>query len=185
MATLAVAEQLYDALIVWKNQGSITVTTTSQPFFSLFSPGIATGTIASSSSTFSSLTTAIKNYADSFVAVVAKYTPSGGGLSEQYSRSNGSPLSAVDLTWSYAALLTAYDARNGVVPASWGAGGLTVPTTCSGGGSGGGGGSGTVPITFNVQATTVFGGAPSNFKKRSMILCLIETHRKHLPDRVY
>lgn len=129
------------------------------------------------------MTTAIKNYADSFVAVVAKYTPSGGGLSEQYSRSNGSPLSAVDLTWSYAALLTAYDARNGVVPASWGAKGLTVPTTCSGGGGGGGGG--TVPITFNVQATTVFGGAVPNFKQRPMILRLIETHRKHLPDRVY
>lgn len=129
------------------------------------------------------MTTAIKNYADSFVAVVAKYTPSGGGLSEQYSRSNGSPLSAVDLTWSYAALLTAYDARNGVVPASWGAKGLTVPTTCSGGGGGGGGG--TVPITFNVQATTVLGGASSNFKQRPMILRLIETHRKHLPDRVY
>ncbi len=154
---MAVAEQLYDALIVWKKQGSITVTATSQPFFSLFSPGIATGTIISSSSTFNTLTTAIKNYADSFVAVVAKSTPSGGGLAEQYSRSNGSPLSAVDLTWSYAALLTAYGARNGVIPASWGAKGLTVPTTCSRGGGGGSGG--TIPVTFNVQATTVFGGA--------------------------
>lgn len=157
LATLAVAEQLYDALIVWKKQGSIQVTAVSQPFFSLFSSGIQTGTIPSSSATFNSLTTAIKNYADSFVAVVAKYTPSGGGLAEQYSRSNGSPISAVDLTWSYAALLTANGARNGVVPASWGASGLAVPTTCSGGGGGGGGGGNTVSVTFNVNATTVFG----------------------------
>ncbi|KAF9453974.1 carbohydrate-binding module family 20 protein [Macrolepiota fuliginosa MF-IS2] len=157
LTTLAVAEQLYDSLIVWKQQGSITITATSQPFFALFSPGIATGTISSSSSTFNSLTAAIENYADSFVAVVAKFTPSGGGLAEQYSRSNGAPVSAVDLTWSYAALLTAFGARNGVVPASWGAKGLTVPTTCSGNTGGGSGGGGTVSITFNVQATTVFG----------------------------
>ncbi|KAF8893880.1 glucoamylase [Infundibulicybe gibba] len=144
LTTLAVAEQLYDALI---------------PFFSVFSPGVATGTYASTTATFSTLTTAIKNYADSFVAVVAKFTPSGGGLAEQYSRSNGVPVSAVDLTWSYAALLTANGARSGVVPASWGASGLTVPSTCSSGGgsSGGGGGGGTVAVTFNVQATTVFG----------------------------
>ncbi|GLB37373.1 putative 1,4-alpha-D-glucan glucohydrolase [Lyophyllum shimeji] len=155
LATLAVAEQLYDALIVWKQQGSIDVTALSQPFFANLSPGIAIGTYPSSSATFTTLTAAVKEYADSFVAVVAKYTPSGGGLSEQYSRSNGAPTSAADLTWSYAALLTANGARNGMVPTSWGAKGLTVPTTCQRGGSGGGGG--TVAVSFNVQATTVFG----------------------------
>lgn len=49
------------------------------------------------------------------------YTPSSGALAEQYSRSDGTPLSAVDLTWSYAAFLTANAARNAVMPASWGA----------------------------------------------------------------
>lgn len=156
LTTLSVAEQLYDALIVWKQQGSITVTATSQPFFSLFSSGIATGTYASSSSTFITLTTGIKAYADSFVTVVAKYTPSSGGLAEQYTRSVGTPTSAVDLTWSYAALLSANGARNGYVPPSWGAAGLTVPTTCQRGNNGGG--AGTVAVTFNVQATTVWGG---------------------------
>ncbi|KAF8070416.1 glycoside hydrolase family 15 protein [Lyophyllum atratum] len=155
LATLAVAEQLYDALIVWKQLGSISVTSISQPFFANLYPGIAVGTYASSSAAFTTLTTAVKNYADSFVAVVAKYTPSGGGLAEQYSRSNGAPVSAVDLTWSYAALLTAVDARSGVVPKSWGASGLTVPTACQR--SAGGGGGGTVAVSFNVQATTTFG----------------------------
>jgi glucoamylase len=148
LATLAVAEQLYDSLIVWKQQNFLAVTATSQPFFDVFSPGIATGTYVSSTSTYTTLIAAIQNYADGFVAVVAKYTPTGGGLSEQYSRDDGSPLSAVDLTWSYAALLTASDTRQGIVPASWGAKGLTVPSSCSA----------SVTVNFNVQATTVYGG---------------------------
>ncbi|KAF8637794.1 hypothetical protein AX17_002564 [Amanita inopinata Kibby_2008] len=156
LTTLAVAEQLYDALIVWKTQGSIQVTSVSQPFFSAFSSGISTGTYNSTSSTFNTLTSAIKTYADSFVAIVAKYTPSNGGLAEQYDRNTGKPTSAADLTWSYASLLTSYFARNGVASASWGAAGLTVPATCSRSSGGSGGSSGTVAFTFNERATTVF-----------------------------
>ncbi|KAI0069719.1 glucoamylase [Panus rudis PR-1116 ss-1] len=155
LTTFAVAEQLYDALIVWDSQGSLDVTDTSLAFFRQFSSSIATGTYAKGSSTYSTLTTAIKNFADGFVAVNAKYTPSGGGLAEQFSRSNGLPVSAVDLTWSYASALTAFGARNGVTPASWGAAGLTVPASCQRGPGGGNGN--TVAVTFNVQATTVFG----------------------------
>ncbi|KAI9059251.1 carbohydrate-binding module family 20 protein [Trametes sanguinea] len=79
------------------------------------------------------------------------YTPADGGLAEQFSRSDGTPLSAVDLTWSYAAALTAFAARDGKTYGSWGAAGLKVPASCSGGGGA------TVAVTFNVQATTVFG----------------------------
>lgn len=148
------AEQLYDALIVWNQQGSLNVTSTSLAFFQTFSSSVTVGTYASTTSTFTTLTVAIKTFADGFVATVAEYTPSGGGLAEQYSRSDGTPLSAVDLTWSYASALTAFDARAGVIPASWGAEGLSLPTTCSSSS----GGAGTVAVTFNVQATTVFGG---------------------------
>jgi glucoamylase len=108
----------------------------------------------------------VKIFADSFVAVVAKYTPSGGGLAEQYSRSNGVPVSAVDLTWSYAALLTTVGARQGVVPPSWGAKGLTVPATCT---RSGGGGGGTVAVTLKVQATTTFGGESFTFCRQTVI----------------
>jgi glucoamylase len=149
LATLAVAEQLYDALIVWNQQQSLTITAISQPFFAVFLPDIATGTYTSSTSTYTNLLAAIEIYADSFVAVVARYTPSGGGLSEQFNKNDGSPLSAVDLSWNYAAVLTVFDARQGIVPASWGAKDLT---TCSGGSGR------TVAVTFNVQATTTFGG---------------------------
>ncbi|TFK62257.1 glucoamylase [Pluteus cervinus] len=147
LTTLAVAEQLYDALIVWNQQGSITVTSISQPFFSLFFPSIATGTYTSSSSTFATLVNAIQIYADGFVAIVAEFTPLNGGLSEQFV---GTPVSANDLTWSYAAMLSVAGARNGFIPPSWGAEGLTVPSTCQRQGP-------TVSFTFNVQATTVFG----------------------------
>jgi glucoamylase len=157
LTTLAVAEQLYDALTVWKKQGSLNVTATSLPFFQNIVPSAAVGTYASTTTTYTTLTNAVKTYADSFVAVVAKYTPADGSLAEQYTRGAGTPTSAADLTWSYASLLTAVGARNGFVPASWGAKGLTVPTQCqrSGGGNPGGG---SIAVTFNVQATTVFGG---------------------------
>ncbi|KAE9408659.1 glucoamylase [Gymnopus androsaceus JB14] len=156
LTTLAVAEQLYDALIVWKAQGSLNVTSHSLSFFQLFDSSVAVGTYASSTSTFTTLTTGVQNYADGFVAKVAQFTPAGGSLSEQYSKTNGAQVSAVDLTWSYAATLTAFDARAGTVTASWGAAGLTSSCSTASGG-GGGSSSGTVEVTFNVDATTVFG----------------------------
>ncbi|KAF5388878.1 hypothetical protein D9757_005599 [Collybiopsis confluens] len=156
LTTLAVSEQLYDALIVWDQQKSLSVTSISLPFFQLFDSGVTVGTYASTSATFTTLTNGIKAYADGFVAVVAKFTPKTGSLSEQYSKSDGSQVSAVDLTWSYAATLTAFDARAGISATSWGAQGLTSTCSISTGG-GGGGSSGTVAVTFNVQATTVFG----------------------------
>lgn len=155
LTTLAVAEQLYDAITVWNAQGSLNVTSLSQPFFAQFQSDIAVGTYDSSSSTFTSLISSVQSFADGFVSIVSKYTPSSGGLSEQYSKSDGTQTSAADLTWSYAATLTAFQARDGFKSASWGAAGLTVPSTCSTGGSGSGGS--TVSVTFNVDATTVFG----------------------------
>ena len=97
----------------------------------------------------------IKTYADGFVAIVAKYTPADGGLSEQFTKDTGAPLSAVDLTWSYASALTAFDARADVPVESWGADGLVVPMVC-----------GTNPgpmstLTFQVHAETIFGGKSS------------------------
>ncbi|CEL55684.1 glucoamylase [Rhizoctonia solani AG-1 IB] len=156
LCTTAAAEQLYNALYSWNKQGSIAITATSLDFFKQLYSSAAVGTFASSTTQYTAITTAVKTYADGFLAIVQQYQGSGGALAEQFSRSNGSPLSAADLTWSYAASLTAFDARASKVPASWGASGLTVPSTCSTGGGGGGGG-GTVSASFTVTATTVFG----------------------------
>ena len=98
--TLAAAELLYDALYQWQKLGSLTVTSTSLAFFKDFSSSVAAETYASSSTMYSTLTTAIRKYADGYMSIVETYTPSNGALAEQYSRSNGAPLSAGDLTWS-------------------------------------------------------------------------------------
>lgn len=130
--TLAAAEQLYDALYQWKTLGSLTITTISLPFFRDFCSTVNTGTYASTSKTYNSLTTSIKTYADGYIAIVQKYTPTSGALAEQFSRANGTPLSAVDLTWSYASFLTVAARRAGQVPASWGSSTAnTFPSVCS------------------------------------------------------
>ncbi|KAJ6103205.1 Glycoside hydrolase family 13 [Penicillium sp. IBT 16267x] len=133
LATLAAAEQLYDALYQWNKQGSLAVTQTSLPFFQALVSSAVTGDYSSSSSTYSSLTSAVKTYADEFVSIVQQYTPSNGSLAEQFTRDNGVPTSAGDLTWSYAAFLTAGDRRAGTVPSSWGASSANqVPSQCQG-----------------------------------------------------
>lgn len=74
----------------------------------------------------------MKSYADGYVLIVQKYTPSNGALAEQFDKSDGSPVSAADLTWSYASFLTMAAARDNVLPASWGAGSAhQVPSMCS------------------------------------------------------
>ena len=43
---------------------------------------------------------------DAFVARVRALTPEDGSLSEQVDRATGAPISARDLTWSYAAFVS-------------------------------------------------------------------------------
>lgn len=134
LTTLVAAELLYDALYQWDKQGQVNVTETSLPFFKDLSSNVTTGSYAKSSSAYESLTSAVKTYADGFISVVQEYTPDGGALAEQYSRDQGTPVSASDLTWSYAAFLSAVGRRNGTVPASWGSSTANaVPSQCSGG----------------------------------------------------
>ena len=164
--------------MVWQQQGYITVTSTSLAFFDQLSPSIQVGNYSSSTTTFCSLIAAIQTYADGFLAINEKYTPSNGGLSEQYNKNDGTPLSAYDLTWSFASTLTAFAARQGTVPVSWGAKGLVVPSTCSPNAGP------TVQVTFNVIATTQFGGVylsiPIQMKSE-----LIKIKREYLSNWVY
>lgn len=134
-------------------------------------PSVAIGTYDSSSSTYITLMTAIKRYADGYVGIVETYTPSNGSLAEQFSRNDGTPLSAIDLTWSYASFLTAVARRSGQMPASWGEPTAnTVPSTCSATSAQGTYSTPTataplppcttvssVAITFNVAESTTFG----------------------------
>ena len=147
-------EQLHLALSTWSKLGAIEVTATSLPFFQLFIPSITPSVHASNSSTYSTLISAISEYADSFIAIAANYTPASGALSEQYNRVNGVPISAADFTWSYASLLTLADARDGTASKDsrkfgnkWGAKGLKLSDTCAYRDGG-------VSVTFYVNATT-------------------------------
>lgn len=150
------------------------MTSISLEFFSQFASNISTGTYTSNSSEYSQLTSAIKSFADGFVAVAANYTPSNGGLAEQFDKGTGQPLSAADLTWSYASVLTAAASRAGVKPASWGAEGLAVPSKCVAYPGP------VITATFNVNATTVFGGTCTLWCT-SWVSSTNDVPREHLP----
>lgn len=129
--TLAAAEQVYDAIYVWKAQGSITVTSTSLAFFQDLVSGVTAGTYDSSSSTFESIIDAASTFADGFIEIVSTYAGDGGALAEQFSKTDGTPESAAHLTWSYSAFLSAAARRDGVVPESWSSqSSVSLPGTC-------------------------------------------------------
>ncbi|PLN80393.1 Glucoamylase [Aspergillus taichungensis] len=131
LCTLAAAEQLYDALYQWNQQGGLTISNVSLPFFKDICSSAATGTFSSSSTMYTSIASAVKTYADGFMSIAQTYSHSNGSMGEQFSKSDGSQTSARDLTWSYAALLTANNRRNAVMPAGWGVKLATsVPSMC-------------------------------------------------------
>ena len=122
VTTLAAAEQLYLARLQWQDQEQLTIDETSLPFFRDLLPRISIGTYRSrpNSATFKSVLSAVQDYADGYMAMVKKYTPSDGDLSEQFSRNNGAPVSTSDSAWSNMAFQTAVDRRNGIRGDSWG-----------------------------------------------------------------
>jgi len=61
----------------------------------------------------------MRTYADSYIAVAQKYTPTEGNLAEQFDKNTGRPDSAADLTWSYASILTVTQPRRGIFPEGW------------------------------------------------------------------
>ena len=131
LCTLAAAEQLYSAVNQWNATGSIIVDNLNAEFFSDLGSNTMNGNYTAGSPEFTRLMTAVRAYADGFVAVFQKYTPDNGALAEQFSRRNNTAISARDLTWSYASFLTMEFARNGTLPQSWGESEANaVPNTC-------------------------------------------------------
>lgn len=175
LTTLSVAEQLYDAIQQWSTINTLTVCETSLPFWKSVYPSAKLGTYRKSQREFNKLLDAVLNYADGFVKIALKYTPSSGALAEQYSRENGTAISARDLTWSYASFITMRGARLSAtseymqVP-SWGAPSAPqIPSSCKPGsvpgvyapalkaGAPPGSGGCTILVTFNVNASTFYG----------------------------
>lgn len=133
LSTLAAAELLYDAIHVWRTQGYIEVTDISLPFFrDLVGPVAKPATFKRGNPKYRALIKAVKKYADGFIAVVEKNTPADGHLAEQFSKTDGAPLSAPDLTWSYASFLSATMRRDGIMPQPWGEEMAPLPDECVG-----------------------------------------------------
>jgi len=134
LITAAAAEFLYDAVAQWKARRSLSVDETSLAFFKELYPAaeIRKYNCGNKHSPFDQIIGAVTAYADSFVAIAQKYTPADGSLSEQFHRDTGAPLSAIDLTWSYAAFVTMSQRRAGNYPSSWGSRKAAAPpATCA------------------------------------------------------
>ncbi|MCV2423887.1 glycoside hydrolase family 15 protein, partial [Paucibacter sp. DJ4R-1] len=111
--------------------GKIQITQLSLPFFQQIYPSAKVGTYSVISKDGLAILFAVRKYADQFVLVNKKFVGPGGSMAEQFDRATGAPTSAVDLTWSYASAITAFDARSFKLPESWGAKNLKAPSgTC-------------------------------------------------------
>ena len=133
LCTLAAAEFLYDAVAQFKAQQSLTVDETNKAFFEDIHPSIQVQsyTPSSANSSFDNILSSMTTYADGFVSLVQKYLPANDSISEQYSRENGTALSAYDLTWSFASFVTMAERRAGYYPTSWNTtAAAPAPSTC-------------------------------------------------------
>lgn len=117
-------------------------------------------------SDFNNILTAITSYADGFVEIARDFTPANGSMSEQFNRTTGEPLSATDLTWSYAAFVTMSQRRAGQFLPSW----LPSPlpsnpqrtnTTCT-----------TTPVARATYAPATAAGAPPSNDRP----CTVQIH---------
>lgn len=109
---MAVAEHHYRAIEEFENRQAITVTRVSQPWFKSLGLSVQPGVYRPSSYEYEIILSAIGKAADSYVRRVMFHLNGSKNMAEQYNRYNGQPLSALNLTWSYASVLTTLHFRN-------------------------------------------------------------------------
>lgn len=110
LCTAALAQYFFTAASEYNAAGKFQVTNTSKDFFDYFAPAadVTVGkTYSRNSAQFNAVVAAFKGWGDSFFRTVKFFTPSTGRLAEEYNRNNGTAQGCPDLTWSYAAFLTA------------------------------------------------------------------------------
>ena len=108
------AELFYRAVLEYQTIGNLTVTNTSQAFFSYYAPAadVTTGqTYSNATVGFQTVMNSLEGWADAFMRRIKYHAPGGGHFNEEYNRNTGVAQGAADLTWSYAAVLTAAFAR--------------------------------------------------------------------------
>jgi glucoamylase len=112
------AELFYRAALFFRTGGSFTVSSTSLPFWQYFAPAAnvtAGQTYSSNDATFSAGISGIEGWADAFMRRIKYHTPADQRLTEEYSRHDGISTGALDLTWSYASVLSAAFARAALI----------------------------------------------------------------------
>ena len=110
LTTAAVAQYFWAASAEYTDAGSITPTNISQSFFDYFTPSanVSIGeTYSSGSAEFTAVIDSLNGWGDAFMRTAKTYTPADGSLAEEYNRNTGVPQGCVDLTWSYASIITA------------------------------------------------------------------------------
>ncbi|KAJ3408449.1 glycoside hydrolase 15 protein [Chytridiales sp. JEL 0842] len=116
LTTAAVAEVAYKAAKSYILNKQVTVTALNRPLFNGPQPAglglsVPLGTFALGTTEFQAVVQGLQAYADKHIRRVKTHGQANYRLSEQYSRVNGAEQGVSDLTWSYAALLTAGQAR--------------------------------------------------------------------------
>jgi len=114
LTTAAMAEFLYRSSTAFSAAGGITVTNTSLPFWTFYAAGqnLTSGaSYKSGSAQFTAMIQGLQGWGDAYIRTVKYYTPANGHLTEEINRDTGVSQGALDLTWSYASVLTAAFAR--------------------------------------------------------------------------
>lgn len=115
ITTAAFAELYYRIGNAYKNEGALVVTKNNIAFLEavLSNEKLSLGQkILSSTHLGLRILSGLHQKGDNFLLIVRKYVGSQGEMAEQFDRNAGVPVSAYDLTWSYASFLAAINFYN-------------------------------------------------------------------------
>ena len=108
----AVAETLYLAATEFESAGIISIDEINTKFFKRILPTSVSGTNLTGTS-MTTVLSGIRKYADDFLAIEQLHVGANYSMAEEFNRTTGVQQGARDLTWSYAAFVSASRARDG------------------------------------------------------------------------
>ncbi|KAI8331494.1 Six-hairpin glycosidase-like protein [Chlamydoabsidia padenii] len=113
LATAAMAELYYGAMMEWREQGRVQVNEINHNFFKQRDPAVELGHVYFvGNQDFDDLLHTLAFEADRFLITIQHHQQDNGALSEQFNRLTGYQQGALDLTWSYASFISALRIRS-------------------------------------------------------------------------
>ena len=109
--------------MTWELIGELQVTDLSLKFFRQFDPNIKVGTYRKGSEVYESLTYALTSWAERTLLFLGDHTPEDYVLPLAIDRTTGDPTGPRGVIHCQSAVLSVYDAYNGLIPPSWAHGG--------------------------------------------------------------